>query len=143
MPKDTEKYQYFTFGLLRGSWALQKFLNDAERHHVLDQPGKLAGIRLTEYYELTEKGAIMTGAIPAMTPMPPGGVATNGATNGTEQTTTTISSTRRGGRSSKAVEPPPAVATDEEAMMGLSGDPDENADAALSFFMDEDEEEAS
>jgi hypothetical protein len=57
MPKDTEKYQYFTVGLERDSWALERFKADAKKHHMSDQPGKLIALRLTEYYELLERGA--------------------------------------------------------------------------------------
>ena len=52
MPKDTGKYQYFTVGLERDSWALERFKADAKKHHMSDQPGKLIALRLTEYYEL-------------------------------------------------------------------------------------------
>ena len=58
MPKDTEKYQYFTVGLERGSWALERIKADAKKHHMSDQPGKLIALRLTEYYELLERGAL-------------------------------------------------------------------------------------
>ena len=56
MPQNPEKYFYVNrVGLVRGSWALKKFLEDAERHHMEDQPAKLAALRLTEYYELIER----------------------------------------------------------------------------------------
>ena len=58
MPKDTGKYQYFTVGLERDSWALERFKADAKKHHMSDQPGKLIALRLTEYYELLERGAL-------------------------------------------------------------------------------------
>jgi hypothetical protein len=56
MPKDNEKYQYFTVGLERTSWALEQFKADAKKHHMSDQPGKLIALRLTEYYEWLERG---------------------------------------------------------------------------------------
>ena len=52
MPKDREKYRYIDVGLERSSWALVMFEEDARRHHMSDQPGKLLALRLTEYYEL-------------------------------------------------------------------------------------------
>jgi hypothetical protein len=59
-----EKYFYINrVGLTKGSWALRKFEEDAERHHMLDQPGKLAALRLTEYYELLERLNAAPGAI--------------------------------------------------------------------------------
>ena len=51
MPKDREKYRYIEVGLERGSWALTMFEEDARRHYMSDQPGKLMALRLTEYYE--------------------------------------------------------------------------------------------
>jgi hypothetical protein len=70
MPVNTDKYYYVNrVGLLKDSWALQKFLKDAERHHMLDQPGKLVALRLTEYYEWMER---MNGGV---TPTP----VTNGS----------------------------------------------------------------
>ena len=51
MPKDREKYRYVTVGLERGSWTLAMFDEDARRHHMSDQPGKLMALRLAEYYE--------------------------------------------------------------------------------------------
>jgi hypothetical protein len=66
MPQNTEKYFYINrVGLLRGSWALEKFEKDAERHHMEDQPGKLAALRLTEYYELLDR--LERGGIPIPT----------------------------------------------------------------------------
>ena len=56
MPQNPEKYFYVNrVGLLRGSWALKKFQEDAREHHMEDQPGKLVALRLTEYYELIER----------------------------------------------------------------------------------------
>lgn len=51
MPKDREKYRYVDVGLERGSWTLAMFEEDARRHQMSDQPGKLIALRLTEYYE--------------------------------------------------------------------------------------------
>ncbi len=52
MPKDRERYRYIDVGLERGSWTLAMFEEDAKRHQMSDQPGKLMTVRLTEYYEL-------------------------------------------------------------------------------------------
>ncbi|MBA2396673.1 MAG: hypothetical protein H0V70_28440 [Ktedonobacteraceae bacterium] len=51
MPKDREKYRYIDVGLERGSWTLAMFEEDAKRHQMSEQPGKLITVRLTEYYE--------------------------------------------------------------------------------------------
>jgi hypothetical protein len=55
MPKDREKYRYVDVGLERGSWTLAMFEEDARRHQMSDQPGKLMIVRLTEYYELKKE----------------------------------------------------------------------------------------
>jgi hypothetical protein len=55
MPKDREKYRYVDVGLERGSWTLMMFEEDARRHQMSDQPGKLITLRLTEYYELKKE----------------------------------------------------------------------------------------
>jgi hypothetical protein len=55
MPKDREKYRYIDVGLERGSWTLEMFEEDARRHQMSDQPGKLMTLRLTEYYELKKE----------------------------------------------------------------------------------------
>ena len=52
MPKDTDKYQYFTVGLLKSSFALEALNADAAKHHMVGQPAKLIALRLTEYYDL-------------------------------------------------------------------------------------------
>src|SRR3974377_2374404 len=52
MPKDTDKYQYFTVGLLKSSFALEALKADAAKHHMAEQPAKLIALRLTEYYDL-------------------------------------------------------------------------------------------
>jgi hypothetical protein len=56
MSQDTEKYLYFKVGLLKDSFALEALWQDALRYHMTDQPAKLIAMRLTEYYELTQKG---------------------------------------------------------------------------------------
>jgi hypothetical protein len=52
MPKDSEKYQYFTVGLLKSSFALEALKADAAKHHMIEQPARLIALRLTEYYDL-------------------------------------------------------------------------------------------
>jgi hypothetical protein len=52
VPKDSEKYQYFTVGLLKSSFALEALKADAMKHHMIEQPAKLIALRLTEYYDL-------------------------------------------------------------------------------------------
>jgi len=76
MSQDTEKYLYFKVGLLKDSFALEALWQDALKYHMIDQPAKLIAMRLTEYYELTNKGSVQqsratTPAPTASTPTPP------------------------------------------------------------------------
>jgi hypothetical protein len=59
--KDTQKYRYLNVGLGWDSWVLSQLQADAELHQMEDQPGKLAALRLTEYYRLVEQGLIVPG----------------------------------------------------------------------------------
>ncbi|MBV9256888.1 MAG: hypothetical protein JO215_02600 [Ktedonobacteraceae bacterium] len=52
MPQDIERYLYFTVALLKDSTALDALWQDALKYHMIDQPGKLIAMRLTEYYEI-------------------------------------------------------------------------------------------
>jgi hypothetical protein len=61
MSQDAEKYLYFKVGLLKNSFALEALWQDALRYHMTDQPAKLIAMRLTEYYELTQKGQVPPG----------------------------------------------------------------------------------
>ena len=72
MSSDTEKYLYFKVGLLKDSFALEALWQDALRYHMVDQPAKLIAMRLTEYYELTNKDAMQsrpTMHLPTTPPM--------------------------------------------------------------------------
>jgi hypothetical protein len=70
MSQDRERYLYFTVGLLKNSFALDALTQDALKYHLIDQPGKLIALRLTEYYEMMTRGNLPPGAsIPlAVTP---------------------------------------------------------------------------
>jgi len=58
MSKDQEKYLHFQVGLLKGSAALDALRKDALKYHMIDQPGQLIALRLTEYYELLARGMV-------------------------------------------------------------------------------------
>ena len=62
MSQDLEKYLYFTVGLLKNSFALDALSQDALKYHLIDQPGKLIALRLTEYYEMVARGNLHPGA---------------------------------------------------------------------------------
>jgi hypothetical protein len=52
----SEKFLYFTVGFLKGSAALDALRQDATKYHMIDHPGQLIALRLTEYYELVNQG---------------------------------------------------------------------------------------
>jgi len=77
MPQDVERYLYFTVALLKDSLALDALWQDALNYHMIDQPGKLIAMRLTEYYELKASGALSpVASMPTTTSQP----ASNGVT---------------------------------------------------------------
>lgn len=60
---NTTKYFYINrVGLVRNSWAHRMFEEDAQLHHMEDQPGKLVALRLTEYYEILQQLGRIPGA---------------------------------------------------------------------------------
>jgi len=66
MSQDREKYLYFNVGLLKSSFALDALWQDALKYHMIDQPGKLIALRLTEYYEMMARGILQPGpSVPA------------------------------------------------------------------------------
>ena len=54
----SDKYVYFTIGILKESSALEALKQDALKHHMIDQPGQLIALRLTEYYEMMNQGIV-------------------------------------------------------------------------------------
>jgi hypothetical protein len=67
----SEKFLYFTVGLLKGSAALEALRQDATKYHMIDHPGQLIALRITEYYELISQGIIQPGAQVPATQVPP------------------------------------------------------------------------
>ncbi|QBD78042.1 hypothetical protein EPA93_19400 [Ktedonosporobacter rubrisoli] len=56
MAQDTEKFLYFNVGLLKDSFTLEALRQDALKYHMIDHPGQLIALRLTEYYEMISRG---------------------------------------------------------------------------------------
>lgn len=54
----SDKYLHFTVGLLKGSEALGALQDDALKHHMIDNPGQLIALRLSEYYEMMQRGIV-------------------------------------------------------------------------------------
>ena len=72
MATNKEKYQTICNRVVfaRGSWALDRFIDDAVKHHMDDQTGKLVALRLTEYYELLDRLSILPGGLAMLSPFP-------------------------------------------------------------------------
>jgi len=72
MATNKEKYQTICnrVVLTRGSWALERFVEDAVTHHMDDQTGKLVALRLTEYYELLDRLKVFPGGLAMLSPFP-------------------------------------------------------------------------
>jgi len=72
MATNKEKYQTICNRVVfaRGSWALDRFIEDAVAHHMDDQTGKLVALRLTEYYELLDRLNILPGGLAMLSPFP-------------------------------------------------------------------------
>ena len=72
MATNKEKYQTICNRVVfaRGSWALDRFIEDAVKHHMDDQTGKLVALRLTEYYELLDRLNILPGGLAMLSPFP-------------------------------------------------------------------------
>jgi hypothetical protein len=77
MSQHSEKYLHFNVGLLKESFALQALWQDALKYHMIDQPGKLIALRLTEYYELVARGMLPQGTSAPFSTTPT--VGTHGA----------------------------------------------------------------
>ncbi|GCF10853.1 hypothetical protein [Dictyobacter arantiisoli] len=54
----SEKFLHFTVGLLKDSEALEALRQDAVKHHMIDNPGQLIALRLTEYYDMMNRGIV-------------------------------------------------------------------------------------
>jgi hypothetical protein len=57
MARDNKKYVYLTIGILRNSETHKALLADAEEHNTKQLP-TIAGIRLSEYYQLKRNGLL-------------------------------------------------------------------------------------
>ncbi len=48
----SDKYVYFTVGVLKDSETIEALRQDAIKHHMIDYPGQLIAMRLAEHYEM-------------------------------------------------------------------------------------------
>jgi len=128
MSRDSEKYLYFTVGLLKNSFALEALWRDALRYHMVDQPDKLIALRLTEYYELMARGILppVVGMSPVAKPP-----AVNGI--GDREKTATASSPDINDASSMASRAGSYYVADENTH-AISSEMEQNAQAAADYW---------
>ena len=127
MSQDREKYLYFTVGLLKNSSTIDALWQDALKYHMIDQPGKLIALRLTEYYELVAQGSLHPGASALLAATPR--TTSNGFARGDNEAMTTASSTGLNGAS-----PTSDYAPDDESIVAASPDAEQNADEAAEYW---------
>jgi hypothetical protein len=113
MPKDRERYRYIDVGLERGSWTLAMFEEDARRHQMSDQPGKLITLRLTEYYEMKKEREVISSREPLVAA-------------GNDHLSRSASSESRGDNES--------VRRQEEDVLEISHRAGQNADEAAEYW---------
>jgi len=128
MLQDREKYLYFHVGLLKNSFALDALWQDALKHHMVDQPGQLIALRLTEYYEMMAQGILHPGvrvpiaAAPTATGNRGGGeemvAASSTGINGTNPLTSQVDAYHPG----------------DETIVAASPDAEQNADEAAEYW---------
>lgn len=127
MSQDREKYLYFTVGLLKNSSTIDALWQDALKYHMIDQPGKLIALRLTEYYELVAQGSLHPGASALLATTPRAN--SNGFARGDNEAMTTASSTGLNGASLTSDHAP-----DDESIVAASPDAEQNADEAAEYW---------
>ena len=118
MARDSELYKTFNIAILRDSWVLEEIEKDAAEHQMPGHVNKLLALRITEYYKLIWDGIISAAMLSSIdTAEARGHHKANGSAPG---------------RSQEA--PPAQEGRTERGSVGLSGNAEDNADAALDFF---------
>src|SRR6266516_6655797 len=128
MSQDVEKYLYFNVCLLKNSFALDALWQDAMKYHLVDQPGKLIALRLTQYYEMIAQGILHPGASVSIAPTPT--VIGNG---GGREGMTGASYTGING-ASLMTDHAGDYHPDDERIVGASPDAEQNADEAAEYW---------
>jgi hypothetical protein len=118
MSQDVEKYLYFNVGLLKNSFALDALWQDAMKYHLVDQPGKLIALRLTEYYEMIGRGILHPGASVSIAATPTATGASSSGINGVSLLTDQADDNH----------------PDEGNLVAASPDAEQNADEAAEYW---------
>ena len=124
MSHDREKYLYFTVGLLKDSSTLDALWQDALKYHMIDQPGKLIALRLTEHYEMKAQESLHAGAGIPMTPMP------KAVGNGHYQKSVTSANSTANNRADLMND----FHSNDESVIAASPDAEQNADEAAEYW---------
>lgn len=127
MSQDREKYLYFTVGLLKNSATLDVLWQDALKYHMIDQPGKLIALRLTEHYEMIAQGTRHPGEDISMTTM----TKANGNSNGNGHYRESIISNPA---ASNGVNLMSDHHANDEGVIAASPDAEQNADDAAEYW---------
>jgi hypothetical protein len=129
MSQDVERYLYFTVALLKDSFALDTLWQDALKYHMIDQPGKLIAIRLTEYYEL-----IASGVLPSVAGVPIMNNQQRAASNGVSKEETTVVHFPNSNSTSSAISQTDDYSLEAEPIIATSPDVAQNAEAAADYW---------
>ena len=127
MPKDTEKYQYFTVGLLKSSFALEALKADAAKHHMVEQPARLIALRLTEYYDLLARVGPLMPSVSHFTSQ------RSDIENGSRPGFDTESDDQFAYDLDNEIIIPPYIVHEEE-IVTMSADAEQNADLAADYW---------
>ncbi len=126
MARDSEKYKVFNVAILRESWVLDMIEQDASEHQMPDHVNKLLALRITEYYKLIKDGVISAAML--------GSIDVAAAANGHHHGKMSGSAARRDRDQAPAAHESAAGHSSTSGSVGLSGNTEDNADAALEFF---------
>jgi len=128
MSQELEKYLYFTVGLLKNSFAMDALSQDAMKYHMIDQPGKLIALRLTEYYEMMARETLHSGASAALAATSK--IVGNGDGRAGMTSASSIGINGAGAMTGQRRDDH----SDDESIVAASPDVEENADEAAEYW---------
>jgi hypothetical protein len=127
MSRDTEKYEYFTVGLLKNSFTLEVLEADARKHHMIENPARLIALRLTEYYDLLARAMPTFPSVPISTTKSPnlnGGSRVHASIQREDWSTDTFENETM----------PASIDVPENDIVSASADAEQNADEAADYW---------
>ncbi|HLZ61146.1 MAG TPA: hypothetical protein VKR06_29700 [Ktedonosporobacter sp.] len=142
MSQDSEKYLHFHVALLKDSFAMDALRQDALKYHMIDHPGQLIALRLTEYYEIMARGlvppvasvSIATSAAARKSSQGAQGSGLAADTNGGDKEGMTTTSSVEGNEAASATEQLDDQNTDGDRMVAASPDAEQNAEEAADYW---------